>query len=615
MTTVVLPTTVENMREVPTVEMCLAGRDITEPRLSPDGLTVAMVVRDSGAPPRVVLVPADGGPERVLATAAPPTTGRGRNGGALCWLPDSSAVVHAVAGGGLWLQPVPSGVARRLAQFDGAVEGPSVSPDGATVVVSVDRGSIWTVSTAGEGRPRRLDDGRHDFCLDPTHLTVGATSSVVWQAWSAPQMAWDESVIVACGAEGDISTMVAGSGQVQQPRVLVDGSLAVLRDDNGWLNLWVDGIPVAEEHYEHGGPTWGPAQRSFVGSPCGELIAFTRNVRGFGQLCVLNRSDGSVIEVARGIHGQLHWAGNRLTALRSGARTPTQVVVYDTEGPPKDWSRKVLAVGPVSGWEELDLPEPDAHVAVGRDGTEVPFRRYAAGQGRAIVHIHGGPTDQWDVDFMPRIAYWCLRGWDIIVPDHRGSTGHGREYTQALRGGWGRDDVIDIRAVIEHVHQAGWTSPSQTLAMGSSSGGMAVLGLAASGAGYIAGGIALYPVSDPAALATAGHRYEAHYSLGLIGPEGDPAYAERSALTRAEQIDVPLLILHGTDDPVVPVSQSRDLAAAMVHSGRSVRFEEFPGEGHGFSRPENRRAEYRLVGEFLEEVRRGITVAGSSLSP
>ena len=54
---------------------------------------------------------------------------------------------------------------------------------------------------------------------------------------------------------------------------------------------------------------------------------------------------------------------------------------------------------------------------------------------------------------MPRFAYWWSRGWDILVPDPRGTTGHGRDYQQALRGRWGELDVADAAAVLAASHE------------------------------------------------------------------------------------------------------------------------------------------------------------------
>jgi dipeptidyl aminopeptidase/acylaminoacyl peptidase len=131
---------------------------------------------------------------------------------------------------------------------------------------------------------------------------------------------------------------------------------------------------------------------------------------------------------------------------------------------------------------------------------------------------------------------------------------------------------------------------------------MAVLGVLIDHPESVAGGIALYPVSDAASLAGATHRFEAHYNDTLIGPLGDPRYRERSMVGRADLIQQPLLLMHGTDDPVVPVGQSRALRDTLHASGVEVRYIEFEGEGHGLRNPEYRRREYELVGAFLDDV-------------
>jgi dipeptidyl aminopeptidase/acylaminoacyl peptidase len=594
----------------PMIELVLGGREVTEPRLSPDATTVVAVVRPSGGRAEVVALPVDGGPERTVVLPAVPAIGRGRNGGCLAWLPDSSGIVVVTVDGDLVVQPLPHGEPRRLGGWAGSAEGPACSPDGRLVAVAVDRAGIWVVDTSGSSPARRVDDAGHDFCLDPLFDHAGR---LWWTSWSVPDMHWDHSVLVGpvdvgdpVGAADTPLPVVAGTGQIQQLVPLADGSRITLRDDDGWLNVWIDDRPLIVEEFEHAGPTWGPAQRSVAASPSGEQIAFTRNERGFGRLCVVDRASGDVVEIARGVHGQLDWRGDRLVALRSGARTPTEVVAYDTStDPARGWARHQLLVGPALGWDGLDLPEPEVHEVVTPRAT-VPLRRYAAGRGRMIVHVHGGPTDQWQVEFLPRVAHWWSRGFDVVVPDPRGSTGHGRAHQQALRGQWGRADVDDVAAVVDWAHRHGWARPDSTVVMGSSSGGLVVLGLLIDHPGTVAGGIALYPVSDLADLAERSHRFEAHYPLGLVGPTGDPRYDERSPLRRAARIAGPLLLMHGDADPVVPVEHSRSLVAAIRAAAGDrvpgVEYVEFAGEGHGLRDPANRRREFELVGTFLERV-------------
>lgn len=578
------------------VDMCIGGRDLTEPKLSPDGSTVAFVVR-WGSESAIVAVPIGGGPERIVSTAPQPAPGRGLGGGCFDWLPDGTAVVYAARDGNLWRQPFPGGPAVRISAVadERRFEAPVVTPDGAAVVAVLDQAEIWRHDLAGElpTTGSRLDDGNADFVFDPFVTSCGST--LLWTAWNVPDMPWDaarvETLVFETGERGSF----VGSASVHQPRTLPDGRGLGVRDDTGWLNVWLGDEPLVAEPFEHAGPTWGQGQRSYAANPDGDRVAFCRNEAGFGRLCVVETATHELSEVARGVHGQLSWVGDRLVALRSGARTPTQVVAYDTT----TWDRTVLAVGPVAGWEDADLPEPEL-VEVEHDGVTLHARRYPAGRGRTICWVHGGPTDQWQVEFMPRVAYWWSQGWDVLVPDPRGSTGHGRAYQQALRGEWGRLDVDDTAAILRAEQRAGRSAPASTVLMGSSSGGLTVLGVLAKHGGLAAGAVTLYPVADLGVLAEATHRFEAHYSDTLVGPPAEvDLLRRRSPVEYAHEIDVPLLVMHGDMDPVVPLSSSRELVDRIAAAGGAAELVVFEGEGHGFRDPANKREEYARAASFL----------------
>jgi dipeptidyl aminopeptidase/acylaminoacyl peptidase len=269
----------------------------------------------------------------------------------------------------------------------------------------------------------------------------------------------------------------------------------------------------------------------------------------------------------------------------------------------------VLATSGVQAWTHVELPTP-VPVTIAHDDTTIHARRYPAGGGRLICWVHGGPTDQWPVDFRPRIAYWCARGWDVLVVDPRGTTGHGREYQQALAGQWGRLDVDDTAAPIRHAHRQGWSSPATTVVMGGSSGGLTVLGVLADHADVVAGGVTSYPVSDLGALAESTHRFEAHYTDTLVGPRGDPGVDERfrvlSPVARAGAIVGPLLVFHGSDDPVVPVAHSVSLVERVRASGGDVELVVYEGEGHGWRNPDNTRDEYARTELFVRRLLDGI---------
>src|SRR5690606_34207984 len=106
--------------------------------------------------------------------------------------------------------------------------------------------------------------------------------------------------------------------------------------------------------------------------------------------------------------------------------------------------------------------------------------------------------------------------------------------------------------------------------------------------GVFGAGISRYGVSDLRALAADTHDFEKHYLDGLVGPlpEAEAIYVERSPLTHASKINVPVLLLQGADDAVVTSSQSELIRDALAASGIPHEYVLFEGEGHGFRRAE-----------------------------
>jgi dipeptidyl aminopeptidase/acylaminoacyl peptidase len=136
--------------------------------------------------------------------------------------------------------------------------------------------------------------------------------------------------------------------------------------------------------------------------------------------------------------------------------------------------------------------------------------------------------------------------------------------------------------------------------MGSSSGGLTALGVLGLHPGLAAGGVVLYPVTDLTELARATHRFEAHYTDSLVGPSAEvQKYRARSPLAYAERIGVPVLVMHGDTDPVVPLASTLAFASRMREAGGDVELVVMEGEGHGFRQVANRRADFELTAGFL----------------
>lgn len=584
------------------LENCSAGREIGEPRLDPTGRRLAAVMSERFDPssdrkPQWFLetIDLDDGSAEWQRLSTTPVRGvRGLGGGTFDWAPDGGSLVAVTSEGDLAEFGL-DGSTRVLLRADGrTLSSPVVDPTGRRVIVVVDQREILSIErrsgSTGRVDSGRVDSGRHEFVIDP----IVWNERVVWHGWNPPNMPWDTSELVT--GHGVVSG--EAGRRVQQPDISPDGRhIGWLDDASGWLNVTTgDGRRVSEP-FEHGGPAWGERLRSWCWSPDGSQIAFVRNEDGFGRLCTVDLSTGLVDERAKAIHGQLSWRGSRLAAVRTGGKTPTQIVVYDTD----DWSRRSVAVGPSYDWSDHPaLVEPELVTVDSDDGCLLHARLYRAPRpnGALLCWVHGGPTDQWTVSFNVRFAYWIDRGYSILVPDHRGSTGHGRAYTRALHGEWGRLDALDVATILDAVQSRDGFTRHRTAVLGSSAGGLTALVVAIERPELLGAVVAAYPVSDIAALDVTTHRFEAHYNRTLMG---DPQATRekstvRSPIHRVAELAVPVLLLHGDADPVVSVEQSRRLAEVAP---QHVEYVEYPGEGHGFRTWSTRLDEYRRAEEFL----------------
>lgn len=565
-----------------TAAMVAAGRTIGEPRLSPDGATVAFV-SSRGGTAELVLVPADGGPEVVLSTDPAPLRARTDGGGVFDWHPGGEGLAYAAADGGIWWQPVGGCPPRRVAapHADGPAANPAVSADGERVAFVVDTRHVAVADLDGRTWPQLANPGGADFAVDPAWSPDGR---LAWHEWDVPDMPWTGSRVVTAGGE----VLAGGDGvSVAQPRFAPDGRLGWVDDTTGWANV----RPLTDEPHEHARPAWGPGIRTWCWSPDGTEVAVCRNEGGFGRLVLLP----SGTELGRGWHWGLSWVGSRIAAIRSGARTPPELVVYDLDA----GTRRTVARAAVAAWSAVAdrFPEPELRRTPGG----VPYRLYlppeAGDRPPLLCWVHGGPTDQRVVAHNPRFAYWLDRGWAILDVDHRGSTGHGRAWERALRHAWGEADVEDCAAALRDVCEHGLVDPDRVVATGASAGGFTTLLLLARHGELFRAGVALSAVADLVDLAERSHRFERHGTLDLVGDHA--AHLARSPIAHAEAIRAPVLLLHGDEDPVVPVDQARTLAARLDRLGRTVELHVYPGEGHGWSRPATVADELARTESFL----------------
>ena len=284
--------------------------------------------------------------------------------------------------------------------------------------------------------------------------------------------------------------------------------------------------------------------------------------------------------------------------LADGARVVAAVASGATKAPrPKDIEAfaerepRDLGLAP----EQISLPESisfpsaggrTAHALyypptnpdhVGPDGEKPPL----------LVDIHGGPTSAARSQFQLGVQFWTSRGFAVVDVNYGGSTGYGREYRDMLKGQWGVVDVEDCVAAATFLAERGDVDPDRLAIRGGSAGGFTTLAALAFHDTFAAG-VSKYGVADLAVLARDTHKFESRYLDSLIGPwpEAEALYRERSPLFHADRIRVPLLVLQGLEDEVVPPNQSELIVEALKGNGVPVAYLAFEGEQHGFRKAE-----------------------------
>ena len=539
---------------------------------------------------------------------------------------------QALAGG----RPVP------LTPAFGAAASPALSPDGRLLlyVHSYEgRDTLALVDAQGQNWPQVLVSGA-DFYMQPAWRPDGR--QVAWIAWDHPNMPWDGTRLylgeLAEAPAGGLPALketrqVAGGENVSvfQPQFSPDGrSLAYVSDETGWWQLYLLDLERGERRQltqveaEHGAPAWVQGLRTYVFNPDGRSLVFIRNSQGRSSLRQVELESGrerlvplpeayTALEQPAALSQVGPHDAFSLALLASGPAQPQRVI--EVFVPPLVFDRDLepgLQVRRRSDSEELP-PEtysrPEPFTFQGMDGEPAhglffpPHNPRFEGPGKPplLVHIHGGPTSQVRDVFNPRAQFFATRGFAVLEVNYRGSTGYGRLYRDKLKGNWGIYDVQDAVSGARALAQAGRVDGERMVIMGGSAGGFTVLQALIDYPGFFKAGVALYAVANQFTLASETHKFEERYSDSLLGalPEASALYRERSPIFHVDRIQDPLALFQGEDDQVVVRSQSDELVASLRQRGVPHIYHVYPGEGHGFRKPETLEHFYNTVEKFL----------------
>lgn len=460
--------------------------------------------------------------------------------------------------------------------------------------------------------------GGADFYMAPRISPDGRFACYV--QWNHPNMPWDESELYLAELDDDGKASkverVAGGKElsVSSPQWGDDGTLYFVSEETGYWNLYkidaehllgslskdlyAKAVPVLKEEREHALPAWVFGMSNYAPLKDGNVLLSANGCGTWGL--ILLEKDGiggmkpSSIAAPYTSFAYVK-AGNKQAAMCAGSPdTFNALVSFDL----KEHTFKTERATTELRVEQKYISKPQT-IEFKTEGNKTAFAffyppkndDFEAPSGELpplIVFSHGGPTGQTSNDLRLSIQYWTSRGFAIADVNYGGSTGFGREYRERLKKSWGIVDMHDCENAARYLASQGLVDKDRMAIAGGSAGGYTTLCALTFGNVFRAGA-SHFGVSDLEALALDTHKFESRYLDRLVGdyPAEKDIYRSRSPIHFTDKLSCPIIFLQGTEDKVVPPSQSEAMVEALKKKKLPVSYVLFQGEQHGFRQAKN----------------------------
>jgi dipeptidyl aminopeptidase/acylaminoacyl peptidase len=529
------------------------------------------------------------------------------------WSPDGEWIGYVSNKSGepeLWLWSTSNGASIQLTQLRGRVNAFSWSPDSRWIAFSGDRYGnydIWKVSVPTGGVDRLTTGGNYE--VFPAWTPDGAKILYV-----ELNQAWTNHDIIEMSADGEGRRLVVrdedffdyrAGGTFGYPAVSPDGRAVLFRSHrSGWINYWTvphsggEPKPIASESADQSHAHW---------SPDGRWIAYVSNDNGTRDLRVVPASGGEsriLVKSDMGVVGSPEWSpdGKAISYTYSTPTRPADLFVVNVAS----GANQPLTTSMPAGHYEKKLITPKKITYPSTDGFEIAAYLYepvlAEGErAPGILWIHGGPTSQFSDTLQLHVQFFAHRGYAVLLPNIRGSSGYGKAFEDANNTCWGHCDLEDVLAGVDYLKTLPYINPDRMGITGTSYGGCMSMSA-----------VAFAPGAFQAAIPGSGYGDWLHfmdeqelrhvklleYEFGPL-PENEDVYRKNSPIFTIEDVTTPTFLVHG--EGRFPRSDaSRNFALKLEKNYKVFQLKAYPNENYYVRSKANRRQMLLDMLEFFD---------------
>jgi dipeptidyl aminopeptidase/acylaminoacyl peptidase len=582
-------------------------------------------------------------------------------GGSVGYSPDGSTIAHVNNGSGqfnLWLMPSGGGFPMQLTAFtDNTLRHFAWAPDGKRLLIMADQNGDeqhqlylvnatggwpesvtakldsqhninteafspdgeWIAYAANDANPANMDVILRNLCTGESRRPLPAGKLYEPVAWS-PDGRWltvmdihsniDQDILVLDVANGAVESATPHEGEA----IFFPGPWAP--DSSGFYLITNAGREFnGLGFYSLADKRWKWVEtpdhdiENVVISRNGRVMVWAVNEGGRSRLYGRDLATGQpqqLPDLPLGVilNMALSPDGERLALIFARPSEASNLYEFDL----RSGEFRRLGQSMLGGIDPADLVEPELVAYPTHDGRMIPawlYRSKGEGPFPAVLSIHGGPESQERPSYNYNGLYQYLvhRGFAVLAPNIRGSSGYGISYQRLIHRDWGGAELGDIEHAAKYLRGLSWIDSNRIAIFGGSFGGFATLSAITRLPAYWAAAVDLVGPSNLITFVKSVPPFWQRFMKMWVGDaeEDREMLIARSPITYVDNIRAPLLVIQGANDPRVVKAESDQMVERIRQNGGEVEYFVDENEGHGAGRRENWVNWMRMTVQFLED--------------